>query len=68
LCVVILKLMLDAALSHVQSSTDVCWYAERGVLSFLVCCPVDDMYYCMVYNPVVIFLHFTRLCQIIVEA
>jgi hypothetical protein len=62
---------LNAVLSHVQSSSDVCWWAEkRGVLLFLACWRVDHMCYCMVYNLVAISCasHCSLLSKIIVEA
>jgi hypothetical protein len=40
-----LKHRLHAGLGHVQPSTDVCWYAERGggVMLFLAWCRVDHI-------------------------
>jgi hypothetical protein len=65
----VLKLGLDAVLSHVQSSSDLCWYAERGggvLISRLRSCRshvllygAESGCYC---------LRFSLLSKIIVEA
>jgi hypothetical protein len=63
-----LKLRLNAVLSHMQSLSDVCWYAES--FFFLIFYLLSCRSYILLYGieSGCYFLHFSLLSKIIVEA